>query len=311
MIIDAGLGLELERRGFSFSNALWSAQALITQPELVAAIHRDYLDAGADVIETATYQISHATLRQHGYTDADADAIFVQAVRLAREAIAAHGASSGTLRPRVVAGSLGPFGATQGDGSEYSGVQHLDSDALYAFHATRTRALAQAAPDLIFFETIPTRVEALTIARVASDLGLPRVWLALSCADEARTAGGDRVDELVGELARYECIETLGVNCTAPAFIAPLIRAIRAASRKPIAVCPNLGQQWAGDEHALTGGGSDSELLRHLPQWLDLGVDHIGGCCGVGPATIRAIAAHAAGSAALAARAESSVAALK
>jgi homocysteine S-methyltransferase len=289
MIIDGGLGLELERRGFVFSTSLWSAQALITNPDLVTAIHRDYLDAGAEIIETATYQLSHAALRDWGYTERAIDALFERAVAIARAAIAADRTSDAAPHRRSVAGSLGPYGATQGDGSEYSGVQHLEPDALYAFHAERTRAMARARPDVVVFETIPSRAEALTVARVARDLGLRGVWLSLSCADGARTAAGDRVDEVVTELEAFGCIDVVGVNCTAPAYIASLVRTIRAATRKPIAICPNLGQQWASEEHALTGGASDSELLRHLPTWLELGVEHIGGCCGVGPATIHAI----------------------
>jgi hypothetical protein len=89
-IVDGGLGLELERRGFTYTTRLWSGEALLSRPDLLVAIHRDFLAAGARVIETATYQLAHATLRDLGYDDAAIDALFVRAVACARDAIATH-----------------------------------------------------------------------------------------------------------------------------------------------------------------------------------------------------------------------------
>ena len=291
MILDGGLGLELERRGFVYSTRLWSGEAVLAAPDMLRGIHRAYLDAGADVIETATYQLSHATLRELGYDAAASDEVFVRAVRIAREAIAEYRAAGvRTAHPQLVAGSLGPYGATLGDGSEYTGVQHLKRAALYAFHADRTRALVAADPDFVLFETIPTRAEALVIANVARDLGLTGVWISLACADGALTYGGDRVDDIVSELAVFDCVRVIGVNCAPPAAVTPLVRAIQSVTGKEILVYPNLGQRWDGGTHGLAGGDPADELLSRVGEWLELGVAHIGGCCGVGPETIAALA---------------------
>ena len=287
MILDGGLGLELQRRGFGYTTRLWSGEALLRDPQLVGAIHRAYLDAGADIIETATYQLSQATLCELGYEAAASDEVFARAVRIARDAIAAYRATGvRTAHAQLVAGSLGPYGATVGDGSEYTGTQHLDRAALYGFHADRTRALVAAAPDFILFETIPTRTEALIVANVARDLGLEGVWISLACADGTSTYGGDRVDDTVAELDAFDCISVVGVNCTPPAAVAPIVRAIRSVTAKAIVACPNLGQQWQTEAVGLAGGASPAELLSNVPAWLELGVEHIGGCCGVGPETI-------------------------
>ncbi len=283
MIVDGGLGEELARRGFAFTTGLWSGEAILARPELLAAIHRDYLAAGAEVIETATYQLSHARLRAMGYDDAAVDAVFARAVRLAREAVGSCAAS-------VVAGSLGPYGATIGDGSEYSGAQHLEPEALYAFHAERARSMARAAPDVILFETIPSRAEALVIARVARDLDLKDVWLSFSCADGMHTCGGDRLCDIAAELESFACIGVVGVNCTPPQAIASLVRALKTATVKPLMVCPNLGQHWDGQAHRLAGGTTEAQFKRGVAEWLDLGVTHVGGCCGVGPEMIGEIA---------------------
>jgi homocysteine S-methyltransferase len=320
MIVDGGLGLELERRGFTYTTTLWSGEALLARPDLIVDIHRAFLDAGARVIETASYQLSHRTLRAMGYDEAAIDELFARAVELARTAIASHTAvgahaaiarhttAAGGARAAdalatdtlahdekyVVAASMGPYGATVGDGSEYSAVQHLDAAALYEFHAERMRTLAQALPDVFLFETIPTRIEALVVAEVACDLEFGPVWMSLACADGERTYGGDDAGALVAELEAFDGIDVVGVNCTPPAAIAPLARTIRAATAKPILVCPNLGQHWEPRQHGLVGGTPHDDLVRRVPEWLALGVTHIGGCCGVGPETIAAIAAQVA-----------------
>jgi len=291
VIVDGGLGAELQQRGFRPTTALWSGEAVLSAPELLVATHRDFLAAGAQVIEAATYQLAHSTLRALGYTGSAIDEIFARAVGLARAAVAGHRAATGATRAYVVAASLGPFGATLGDGSEYSGLQHLERDELYAFHAERVRSIAQAQPDAIVFETIPSLHEALVIAEVARDAGLASVWMSFSCPDGAHTYAGDGIGEAAAQLDRFDCIEVIGVNCTAPASTAPLLREIKRATSKALYACPNLGQHWESATQGLAGGESEAAFLGCVPDWLELGVTHIGGCCGVGPRTLGALAA--------------------
>lgn len=290
MILDGGLGVELAARGFVYATTLWSGEAVLERPDLLVDVHRAYLAAGAHVIGTATYQLSHAALRELGYDDTGVDAVFARAVALAREAITAHRAQTGRAAALLVAGSLGPHGATRADGSEYSSAAHLDPDALYAFHRQRVLSIARAAPDLVYFETIPSAAEARVICAVARDLDLRRVWLSLSCADGAFTCGGDRVADIVAEIDSFDAIEAVGVNCTAPGAIASLVRAMKSATAKPIVVCPNLEPE----RHGRAGGSVEAELASRVREWLALGVSHIGGCCGAGPQAIGAIARAAA-----------------
>lgn len=289
MILDGGLGVELAARGFVNATTLWSGEAVLTRPDLLVDVHRAYLAVGAQVIATATYQLSHATLRELGYDDAGIEAVFARAVALAREAIGAHRAESGTAAELAVAASLGPYGATRADGSEYSGVIGIDAGALYAFHRERAQSVARAAPDLVFYETIPTAAEARIICEVARDLHLGRVWLSLSCADGAFTYGGDRVADIVAEIDAFDAIEAVGVNCTVPGAISSLVCAMKSATAKPIVVCPNL-EPGRGP----VGGLADSELAAHVREWLELGVSHVGGCCGADPRAIGTIARAAA-----------------
>src|SRR5215470_6533368 len=100
-VLDGGLASELEARGFSLTDRLWSARAIVDAPALLAAIHRDYLDAGADVITTATYQATIPGLVARGLTEAGARRTILDGVSLA---IAERDAS----RPEaLVAASIG------------------------------------------------------------------------------------------------------------------------------------------------------------------------------------------------------------
>jgi homocysteine S-methyltransferase len=290
VILDGGLGVELAQRGFVCSTALWSGEAILTRPELLVDVHRAYLAAGAQTIASATYQLSHSALRALGHDDAAIDEIFGRGVALAREAIAAHRTATGVRGKYLVAGSLGPYGATLAGGSEYSSTPYLEPHALYAFHLERARALARAEPDIFLFETIASRAEGRVVAQVARDLGLRNVWISFACADDAHTYAGDRLAGIAAELDGLDAVDVIGINCTAPGAIAPLVRALRAATGKPIAVCPNLGQHWESPAHARAAGTTEAALLAGVPEWLALGVDHIGGCCGAGPDTIRALA---------------------
>jgi homocysteine S-methyltransferase len=140
------------------------------------------------------------------------------------------------------------------------------------------------------FETIPSRAEGLVIAQAARELGLRNVWMSFTCADDAHTCAHDQLADVAAELDAFACVDVIGVNCTAPDAIAPLVRAMRAVTKKPIFVCPNLGRQGESPGHARYGDASEAAFIAGVPAWLALGVTHIGGCCGVGPETIRALA---------------------
>lgn len=279
MVIDGGLGIELEARGYRLGGALWSAEILLRDPGAIRAVHEDYLAAGARCIETASYQLSAAGLRSGGFAQADLAAVCGLSVRLAREAVAAFRTRSGDDGDFIVAASLGPYGAAVAGGSEYSGA-YIDPELLYAFHSERLRAVLPAAPDVLFCETIPSKNEALVVARALRDLGAaPPAWISFTCADGGHTHAGDPIEECAAALEEFANVAAVGVNCSAPEFTAPLLRRMRAATRKDLLACPNLAR-----------GSSEEQFLRLVPEWLEAGARHIGGCCGVRPSTIAGIA---------------------
>ncbi|MBE3079694.1 homocysteine S-methyltransferase, partial [Clavibacter michiganensis subsp. michiganensis] len=121
LVLDGGLGTLLEARGHDLSDPLWSARVLADEPDAVRAAHAEFFRAGADVAITASYQVGFEAFAARGLGAADTEALLRASVRLAAEARdeVAREDAAGAGRDRWIAASVGPYGATLGDGSEY------------------------------------------------------------------------------------------------------------------------------------------------------------------------------------------------
>src|SRR5215469_13012698 len=140
-VLDGGMASELEYLGADINGPLWSAHVLEDAPEKIVAVHRAYIEAGADIIETASYQVSRMGYAEVGLDPARADAALLRSVALAREA-----ASFYPDRRIVIAASLGPFGAALHNGAEYHGNYNCNFAELVHFHRERIDVLAAAPP---------------------------------------------------------------------------------------------------------------------------------------------------------------------
>ena len=165
-----------------------------------------------------------------------------------------------TGRRPLAAASAGPYGAYLADGSEYSGHYDLSRRELADFHRERALILADEAPDLLAFETVPSLAEAEAIADAVSALPAGSAWLSFSCRDGETTCAGDRAEDCAAFLAGIPQIAAIGANCTAPAHIAALIGRFRAAG-KPVIVYPNSGETWNKETGAWEGAPSDFGAL--------------------------------------------------
>ncbi|MFB6724256.1 homocysteine S-methyltransferase [Kribbella sp. NPDC056345] len=275
IVLDGGLSNALEDRGHDLSDALWSARLLKDAPAEIAAVHRAYFEAGAMVATTASYQASVAGFAQAGVPVAEAERLITSSVRIAREVRDEFGGD------RLVAASVGPYGAFLADGSEYRGRYGVSAAALRDFHGPRLELLISAGPDLLAVETIPDIDEAEVLVQLLQELDFP-AWLSYSAADGLTRAGQPLVDAFA--LGAIDQVVAVGINCCAPEEVA---RAIALAT-KPAVVYPNSGETWDAEARGWTGS---SETLTDLaPAWAAAGATYIGGCCRVGPAGIRALA---------------------
>ena len=288
-VIDGGLATELEYRGARIDGPLWSAHVLEDQPEIVAAVHRAYIEAGAECIATCSYQVSRLGYAECGLPPERADAALLRSVSIAR-AVAAEFPS----RRIVIAASLGPYGAALHNGAEYHGHYDCSHADLVRFHRERIDVLARAsgpeAPDLIAFETIPSLDEARAIAEALAPWPELPVWISFSCRDVGHVSHGEPVAECAAFAASLPQTAAVGVNCVPPSWIPQLIAQLRGASDKPVLVYPNSGEGWDAEHRCWTGSTDPEQFGAGAAAWFAAGAAIVGGCCRTRPAHIRQVA---------------------
>src|SRR5688572_9458779 len=169
-VLDGGLSTALEARGADLGGALWTARLLADEPERIAAAHRAFYLAGAQVATTASYQVSVEGLVAAGHDPVAAGRLVARSVTLVREVRDELADSRDGL---LVAASVGPYGAFLADGSEYRGRYGVSTGRLRDFHGPRLELLAEAGPDLFAVETIPDSDEAEVLVPLLDELGVP------------------------------------------------------------------------------------------------------------------------------------------
>jgi homocysteine S-methyltransferase len=288
-VLDGGMASELEYLGANIDGPLWSAHVLEDAPEKIVAVHRAYIEAGADVIETASYQVSRMGYAEAGLDPARADATLLRSVALAREAAAAY-----PNRRIVIAASLGPYGAALHNGAEYHGNYTCTFNDLEEFHADRIQVLANAkgreAPDLLAFETLPSLSEAEAIGQALAQHPELAAWFTFTCPDREHVAHGELLRQCARAVAAFPRTVAIGVNCTHPTLIPALIAELRAASDKPIVVYPNSGEGWDAQARCWTGSSDPTAYGVKAAEWFAAGAQIIGGCCRTRPTYIRQVA---------------------
>lgn len=296
VILDGALATELERRGCDLRDPLWSAKVLLEAPELIRQVHADYFLAGADCATTASYQATFAGLARRGLAPTEAAALLQRSVGLACEARAAFWADPAHRVGRpypFVAASIGPYGAFLADGSEYRGDYGLSAAELIAFHRPRIAALLAGGAELLACETIPCLLEAQALVQLLAEFPTASAWISFSARDGAHTHHGERLTDCAAWLDHYSQVAAVGVNCTAPAFVPDLIRAMRSVTAKPIVVYPNSGERYDPASRSWQGRSVDVRFAADARDWYAAGARLIGGCCRTTPAHIRAVAAWA------------------
>jgi homocysteine S-methyltransferase len=298
-VLDGGMASELEFLGADISGPLWSAHILEDAPEKIIAVHRSYLEAGADILLTASYQVSRKGYAEFGLDPSRADAALLRSVDLARgarEEFARIDIDAG--REVLVAASLGPYGAALHNGAEYHGNYDRTFDNLVEFHQQRIAVLAESQADLLAFETVPSLEEAEAIGQALKPWPDLAAWFSFTCTESSaaklQVAHGELLRTCAERAASFPQTVAIGINCTQPQWLSQLIPELRAASDKPIIVYPNSGEGWDAQSRCWVQmpGSSDPEAFgRQARQWYASGADIVGGCCRTRPAHIRAITA--------------------
>ena len=291
-ILDGAMATELERRGFNLDGPLWSARVLESSPEAIAEVHRAYLEAGADCLLTASYQVSAEGFQQIGYDPEDAVQAADRSLR-ASVAIAERVRSeyySTSPRRIWIAASLGPYGAMLHNGAEYHGNYECSYEELVGFHGRRIAVLAETNADFLAFESIPSLEETRAILTALRPYADVPAYLSFTCRDGTHVSHGETLRECAELLDGQPQIIGIGVNCTRPELIAGLIRELAQVTSKPVIVYPNSGEEWDAVDRCWQGDGQIKDFGDLALRWRNAGAQWIGGCCRTGPEHVRMVA---------------------
>ncbi len=289
-MLDGGLATQLESMGFDIDGELWSAKLLDSNPQAIVDAHRAYLDAGADCIISASYQASRRGFLCMGKTPDEADALIASSVSLAIAARDQYLYNNRSVDlPPLVAASVGPYGATVNDGSEYTGNYNISRQDLFNFHAERLAVLDDCGADVLAVETIPNFAEAEILVDLLGDVTTP-AWVSFACRDDTSISDGTPLSTVAALFADHPQVLALGINCTPPGFVVPLILVVRrVAAEKAVLVYPNSGETYHSDDNSWSGAACDFDNSFNVRAWRDAGAKLIGGCCRTGPENIAAI----------------------
>ncbi|MGA9584240.1 MAG: bifunctional homocysteine S-methyltransferase/methylenetetrahydrofolate reductase, partial [Terracidiphilus sp.] len=278
VLADGAMGTVLYARGV-FINRCYD-ELNLSDPNLILSIHEEYLQAGAEILETNTFGANKFRLTRHGLASKVAE-INTAGVKLARQAVGhLQEKQAGTA---YVAGSIGPLGVRL----EPLGKTGLD-EARAAF-AEQIRALADAGIDMLIIETMPALNEAREALLAAEETApqLP-VLVMVTVDDDSNCLDGSSPQQAAALLTEWGA-GAIGVNCsTGPSTVLTAIEAMRSATTLPLAAMPN-----AGMPRAIEGRNiylcSPEYMASFARKAIAAGAQIVGGCCGTTPNHIRAM----------------------
>uniref|UniRef100_A0AB38Z459 Homocysteine S-methyltransferase n=1 Tax=Broussonetia papyrifera TaxID=172644 RepID=A0AB38Z459_BROPA len=298
-VVDGGFATQLESHGADINDPLWSALCLIKDPHLIKLVHMEYLEAGADVLVSSSYQATIPGFLSRGLSIEEAESLLKKSVTLAVEARdsfwdAAKASPAHGYNRALVAASIGSYGAYLADGSEYSGRYGPDVglDKLKDFHRRRLQVLVDAGADLLAFETIPNKLEAQACMELLEEekVQIPS-WICFSSVDGEKAPSGESFKECLDIINKSDKVHAVGINCAPPHFIEDLIRKFSELTEKAIVVYPNSGEVWDGRAKRWLPSkcSDDNKFECFATRWRNSGAKLIGGCCRTTPSTIQAI----------------------
>jgi len=271
IVFDGGVGTYLYEKGV-FINTCFD-ELNLTNPDLVTDVHRDYVNAGADVVETNTFGATRFKLAAYGL-ETRVHEINVRGAQLAKKA--AEGKA-------LVAGSVGPLGV------QIEPLGKLSFDEAKEAFKEQIKGLIEGGADIIILETftlIPELVQAIRATREVSQ-DIP-IIAQVSVNDDGNLLSGAKLDAFVSEIAPFQ-LDAIGMNCSVgPKAMLEALEKLKSLTTIPISVQPNAGLP-------LNVGGrniylsSPEYMAEYSKRFIQTGAAIVGGCCGTNPEHVRAI----------------------
>ncbi|MHB1051355.1 MAG: homocysteine S-methyltransferase family protein [Bacteroidota bacterium] len=267
VLFDGATGTEYQRRGLPIGAApeIW----VMENPDAVKDVHRTYVAAGAQVIETCTFGATKRRLEASDVPYSVAD-VTRTAVALAKEAAAGKA---------LVAGSVGPFGGIL---EPYGEVSVGEVEELFA---EQMSVLVESGADIVLIETMISLSEAIVALRTAKSVGASTVGVTMTfemTGSEPRTSFGESVQDAVKALTE-EGAAFIGANCGAGFELMRIVAtSFRAQSKVPLLIQTNAGIP-SIENGLIVYPEQAASFGRFAKVLADLGIDMIGGCCGTTP----------------------------
>ncbi len=311
LLIDGGMGTmiqsyqlkEADYRGERF--AAWPSDLkgnndllVLTKPQVIREIHEAYLAAGADILETNSFNATRIAMADYHMEDLSAE-INREAARLAREVADAWTAQD-TAKPRFVAGILGPTNRTCSISPDVNdpGARNVTYDELVAAYTESTQALIEGGAHIIMietiFDTLNAKAAVFAVESVFDELGyrLPVMISGTITDASGRTLSGQTTEAFYNSLRHAQPL-SFGLNCAlGPKELRQYVEELARISETYVSVHPNAGLPNAFGGYDLEA----DEMADHIREWAQSGfLNLVGGCCGTTPAHIAAMAKAVAG----------------
>jgi len=311
LLIDGAMGTmiqdrkleEVDYRGERFKDWCCDVKGnndllVLSQPELIADIHRQFLDAGADILETNTFNATTIAMADYEMESLSAE-MNLAAARLARR-MADEKTDETPDRPRFVAGVLGPTNRTCSISPDVNdpAYRNVTFDELVEAYIESTKALIQGGSDLILietiFDTLNAKAAVFAVETVFEELGykLPVMISGTITDASGRTLSGQTTEAFYNSLRHAEPL-SFGLNCAlGPNELRQYVQEMSRISETYVSAHPNAGLPNAFGEYDLEA----DEMVTHIKEWAESGfLNLVGGCCGTTPAHIKAMADAVAG----------------
>lgn len=270
-LLDGSLSYPLEKKGVDLNSKLWTAQVLIDDPHILSEVHSNYVDCGVDYISTSSYQLSHDSLSQLGYSKKEIFKIFKRSVDIAINSV--------EEKEIEIVGSFGPFGTLLADGSEYTGNYKYDDFTIKNYHKNNFEIINHQKLDIVLYETIPSLKEIKIILDVIK-YSQKKFWISMTCNKNLKLRDNSSLKEACKILSENNNISVIGVNCIDPLITSDIIKKLKDYSSKKILIYPNSGEKYNSATKKWDGESSITNKL--IKDWISLSPDIIGGCCRVG-----------------------------
>ena len=283
IILDGGIGGELQKVGAKMDEGLWCGKCSIDSPDELLKVHHNYIEAGADVITANTYASTPISMKKYGYEDL-IEECNLKSIKIAKQAVAGKDVS--------VAGSVSTYGYFMKDRIKKmkpSFDQHLS-------------ILSNAGVDLVILEAMSSQADIVEVlAECSSNLKLP-TWLSVSCVfdkdknihlgydDDVSHTDPQIYEKLDESLQRFKKFHSgpILVAHSNMSVTEEAVKILKTNYDNTIGAYPNRGH-FIKPEWKFTDDIKPSDYLESAKKWIASGAQIIGGCCGIGVEEIKAI----------------------